>query len=363
MKVAVLARGINRPGGVGRLLSGYLSSLPAAAPDWDFVALTDEDLPPRFKAANLTEVLLPKSNPAVFDHILVPRAVREVGADVFLAMKNTVPARLKCPTVCVFLDLAYFALPKSYPFFDNLYMRAMFRHSARRASRIAAISRWTKEDVRNFLGGTAYEKTRVIYPGLEKKFRRLSEDEMDKARGRMPDLPERFALYAGNISPRKNLVRLLAAFETLDDDIALVITGHRRWKSNEFEAALGRARRKRNILVSGAVVMDDLCALYNLALFTVYPSLYEGFGFPVLESFACGTPVAASNAASIPEVAGDAGLLFEPRDIAAISDAIRRLAGDPGLGDQLVQRGTERLGRFTWQRASTEMVKVLEEVL
>ena len=198
------------------MLAGYLSSLPAAAPDWRFLAITDAPLPPTLRATNLEEIRLPKSNAAVFDHIRVPRAVRRASPDVFLATKNTVPKNLKCPAACMYLDLAYFAMPLSYPLIDNLYMRAMFRSSARRAARIVAISRHTAQDVKTYLGAAAFDKTRVVYPGISSAFREYSKEEKDAAALRFASLPERFVLYAGNISPRKNLDRhpnyILAAY-------------------------------------------------------------------------------------------------------------------------------------------------------
>ena len=315
MKVAVLARGLDRPGGVRRLLMGYLSHLPAAAPDWSFYAITDSALPPGASAPNLTEVRLPKTNAALFDHVRASKASREIGADVFLATKNSVPFGLSCPAVCVYLDLAYFARPQSYSVLDNLYMRAMFRRSGRQAERIIAISHSTCEDVNRFLGNEAAAKTVVVHPGVSERFRVYSCDELRGAARELEGLPKRFILYAGNISPRKNLARLLEASGALGGDVALVITGHRRWKSRAFDQALKRAGKHRKVVVLGGVQERMLPALYNLAEAAVYPSLYEGFGFPVLEAFACGTPVAASNASSIPEAAGEAALMFEPTDV------------------------------------------------
>lgn len=363
MKVAILARGLDRPGGVARLLSGYLSSLPPAAPDWQFFAITDSPLPEYARADNLHEVLLPRSHPAVFDHIRLPRAVRRLSPDVFLATKNTLPVGLSCPAVCVYLDLAYFAYPQAYRTLDNIYMRAMFRRSAHRATRIITISSSTRDDVGKFLSREAHDKARVVYPGLDTCFRMFDAPEKAAAGRRFPRLPKRFVLYAGNISPRKNLVRLIDAFQEIDASVGLVMTGHRTWKSALFDAALEKARHKREMMVLGPLSDEDLCALYNLAEAVVYPSLYEGFGFPVLESFACGTPVAASRRASIPEVAGDAALLFDPLDAVEISEALGRILRDAELADDLRQRGILRAQEFTWRRCAEGIVQVLQEAV
>jgi len=364
MRAALLARGAARAGGVGRLISGVISGLPGAArPEDCFLAITDAPLPEELRFPALEETVAGTSQPAIFDHFIVPRRARKWGADVFLATKNSLPPGLPCPSACIYLDLAYFALPSSYPPLDNLYMRAMFRRSARAARRIIAISESTRRDVGRFLSKEAMEKTRVVYPGIDERFRPFDGEELAAARQRFSDLPERFVLYAGDISPRKNLRRLLDAFSGLPREVGLVVTGHRAWKSAHVERALRAAALRREIFLLGGVPEGDLPALYNLAEASVYPSLYEGFGFPVLESMACGTPVAASNASSIPEAAGDAALLFDPHDPGAIREALSRLLEDPGLRERLSEKGRERASAFTWQRCAGMILELLREIV
>jgi hypothetical protein len=177
MRIAILARGMRRTGGVGRLLSGYVGSLPKAAPEDEFIVITDEPLPEPMRAANVTEVVIEKTNPVLFDHLEVPQAIRRASPDVLLATKNAVPVGLKCPVVCVFLDLAYFAMAEAYPFADNIYMRAMFRRSARVAARVIALSNSTRDDVGRFLGKKAMDKTVVAYPGVGLPFRKMPHAE------------------------------------------------------------------------------------------------------------------------------------------------------------------------------------------
>jgi glycosyltransferase involved in cell wall biosynthesis len=361
MRIAILARGVGRPGGVGRILDGLLSSLPAEAPEDEFLAFTDAPLPDRFARANLRGITLPAANAAVFDHHHVARAAADVKPDVFLATKNTVPAGLPCPAACIFLDLAYFAMPEAYPFVDRVYMRAMFRRSAAKAATIIAISEHTRDDVKRFLGDDAFLKTRVIYPGTAETFRVMNEGERVEARGSLSELPERFVLYAGNISPRKNLPRLLEAFEKVEARTALVLTGHRSWKARGFERALDAARKTRDVRVLGALDDEALAGLYNLATASVYPSMYEGFGFPVLEAFACGTPVAASSATSIPEVTGYAAALFDPFDTADIARAVQAVLSDESMRARMSEKGLARAREFTWRRAAREVLAALRE--
>lgn len=363
MRVAILARGMHRPGGVGRLITSLVKHLPRAAATDEFFVFTDHPMANALRAPNVSEVLLGSGNPAVFDHFEVPAAVKRVSPDVFLATKNSSPFGLKCPVVCIFLDLAYFALAEAYPFVDGLYMRAMFKRSAKVAARIVAISECTRDDVGRFLGKSAMDKTRVVYPGVGAPFTVLPEASRADGRRRIADLPERFVLYAGNISPRKNLRRLVEALEALDDSTGLVLSGHREWKSGSVRQAIGEVSRGRDVKVLGAMTDEDLALIYNLAVFSVYPSLYEGFGFPVIESFACGTPVAASAATSIPEAAGDAALLFDPEDVRSIADSMRRLDSDEGLRASLRDKGLQRAARFSWEKTAEGVLSSLREVV
>jgi len=362
MRVAILARGMRRAGGVGRLITGYVRSLPKASPRDEFFVLTDEALEGRDRQANVEEVLLGKANPAVFDHIQVPQAVRRISPDVFLATKNAVPLGLKCPVVCVFLDLAYFAMAQAYPLSDTIYARAMLKRSGRAAARIIAVSQSTRNDIAKFLGPKAVEKTRVVYSGVGEPFRVFDREEKAQARMMLGTLPERFILYAGNISPRKNVRKLIEAFSGLAPGVGLVLTGHREWKSPDLARTIEEVSSTREITVLGGLPDENMAGLYNAAEISVYPSLYEGFGFPVLESFACGTPVAASNATSIPEVAGDAAVLFDPMETKDIEAAMDRLLSDEGLRREMRERGLRRAAEFNWQRTAEMVLGVLREV-
>jgi glycosyltransferase involved in cell wall biosynthesis len=239
----------------------------------------------------------------------------------------------------------------------------MFRRSARAAARVVAISNWTKRDIGRFLGHDALEKTRVVYPGTESAFRSIEAEQRNWARNGPGELPPRFIVYAGEISPRKNLTRLLEAVANCSNDTALVLTGHRASRDAQFRRTMEAASRKREIRILGPQPDETLVVLYNLAQASVYPSLYEGFGFPVLESLACGTPVAASNATSIPEAAGDAAVFFDPTDVASITMAIERLLGDPGLRDELRAKGLRRAAQFTWEKSARGVLEVLRETL
>jgi glycosyltransferase involved in cell wall biosynthesis len=189
------------------------------------------------------------------------------------------------------------------------------------------------------------------------------------------DLPERFILYVGTIEPRKNLTALLEAYAALMErlsvcdlrpalsDVRLVIVGKKGWLYEGFFRRLHELGLEDRVLFTGYVPDEDLPAIYSAADLFVFPSLYEGFGLPVLEAMACGTPVIASNASSLPEVAGEAGIMIAPHDVRGLAEAMERLLMDKQLRAELRARGLERAKQFTWERAAAMTLEVYQDAL
>ena len=187
-------------------------------------------------------------------------------------------------------------------------------------------------------------------------------------------LPDRYLLFVGTIEPRKNLGRILTAFERLHATgltDALVIVGKRGWLYDDFFARLEGSPAKQAVIFPGFVPDADLPAVYAGAQALAFPSEFEGFGLPVLEAMACGTPVVCSNTSSLPEVAGDpsagsgqaAALLVDPLDVDALTDALRRVLSDPALATELRGRGLAQAARFSWARAAEETLAVYRRVM
>jgi glycosyltransferase involved in cell wall biosynthesis len=225
----------------------------------------------------------------------------------------------------------------------------------RRADRIIAISHATQRDLI-----AAYdvppEKVTVIHEAADPRFQPQPPEAVEAVRTRY-GLPERYLLSVGTIEPRKNLTRLLEAFEALHAEgltDALVVVGGRGWLYDDFFARLERSPAREAVLFPGYVPDADLPPIYAGAQALAFPSLYEGFGLPVLEAMACGAPVACSNTSSLPEVAGDAALLFDPHDVTAITQALHRLLSDDTLHADLQQRGRGRAATFSWDRVAAE---------
>lgn len=236
------------------------------------------------------------------------------------------------------------------------YLSMAVPRAARRADHILADSYATKSDLVRLL---AVPETRVsvVYPGLTLGFGLLSPEACALVRKKL-DLPERFLVFVSTLSPRKNLVRLLAAFALLVQhnriapDVSLILIGQRGWLDAEIFATIDAIQLGERVRWLRFVDDSDLPAVYNLAAATVYPSLYEGFGLPVIEALACGSPVITANNSSLPEAAGRACVLVDAFSVPSIADGIVRALADPTPRDQRRATGLAQAQRFTWAQAA-----------
>jgi glycosyltransferase involved in cell wall biosynthesis len=277
------------------------------------------------------------------------------GATLFHGMEHLLLPLDGIPTVLTVHDLIFERLPGHHKPLNRWYLRLTMPLFCRKATHIIAVSECTRRDL-TALYGVPAEKITVIPEAADGRFRPQSEESMDLARVSY-GLPDRYLLCVGTIEPRKNLTRLLTAWEPLyvaGEAPPLVIVGRRGWLNDDFFAALERSPVRDGVTFPGWVADDDLPAIYAAAEMFLFPSIYEGFGLPVLEAMASGAPVACSNATSIPEVAGDAALSFDPDDTEAIGDALRRGLSDAALRDDLRERGFRRATHFSWERAAKE---------
>lgn len=260
-------------------------------------------------------------------------------------------------------DLGYLIEPESHEPFHRKQLEWTTRWNCHAASGIIAVSESTRRDLVELLD-IPQEKIAVIPHGISPAFSPADPVAIDRLRASL-ELPQRYILAVGTIHPRKNLLRLIQAFEILagdDPELVLVLCGRPGWRGDEI---LDRARRSpfsARIRHVGYVGDADLPTLYSAASVTAFVSLYEGFGLPVLESMACGTPVVAANRSSLPELCGDAGILIDPSDAHQIADALARALHDENWRMSAVSRGRERSAMFTWQNCALQTLAFLREV-
>jgi glycosyltransferase involved in cell wall biosynthesis len=284
------------------------------------------------------------------------------GVDLFHATEHLLPRFSSVRTVFTLHDLIFLFHPETHKPLNRWFLTLMMPRFLRAADAVIAVSECTKRDAIRFYG-IPEEKITVIYEGVNPRFRPASPEAIAAVRARY-NLPEHFILYVGTIEPRKNLTALLEAFHHLlaTHDLRLVFVGKKGWLYEGFFRRLRELGLEDRVIFTGYVPDEDLPAIYSVADLFVFPSLYEGFGLPVLEAMACGVPVICSNTSSLPEVAGDAALLVDPTDVRALAGAMERALRDEAFRVTLRARGIERAQRFTWARAAQETMQVYENV-
>jgi glycosyltransferase involved in cell wall biosynthesis len=301
----------------------------------------------------------------------LPFRLARLAADVYHGPAVFLPLmKLGYRTVVTIHDLVSFLFPETVPRKYAVYMRLMTRLAVRSADRIIAVSNSTRDDLRRVLR-VPDEKVVVIHEAVAPEFASPPGADGIDAVAHRYGLRRPYCLFVGNVEPRKNLARLISAFGLLRARAErpgatrapqLVLVGTRGWLYNGILAAVDVQGGAPDIVFTGYVPPTDLPALYAGAACFVFPSLYEGFGLPVLEAMAAGAPVVASRVGAIPEVAGDAALLVDPRRPAELAEAIQTVLTDGALRARLVERGRGRARLFTWETVARQTLDVYESV-
>ncbi|MEP7288285.1 MAG: glycosyltransferase family 1 protein [Chloroflexota bacterium] len=292
----------------------------------------------------------------VWTHVLLPLKARHTKVDILHVPSPVMPLKAPCPTVISILDTTILQTPKKFPFWHRNYSRIFMPLSARNASMILTISEQSKRDIVDQLH-VAPDKVVVTYLAASEKFRPIAASAIAEVKERYN--LSTFILTVGTLEPRKNINRLLQAYASLQPTpYQLVHVGPKGWLYDDISNEVARLNLQNQARFLGRVPLDDLVALYNAASVFVYPSLYEGFGLPVLEAMCCGCPVITSNVSSLPEVLGDAGLLVDPSSVEAIANALRNVHADSNLADTMHSKGIARASLFSWQRCAEETIAV-----
>jgi glycosyltransferase involved in cell wall biosynthesis len=282
------------------------------------------------------------------------------GADIFHSPDFTLPPLLRARSVLTVHDLTFLHYPEHAPRGLVDYLSQVVPRSVRRANVVVADSESTRRDLIE-RWGTAPEKVRVVYAGVSADFSPVADPAKRAEVCSRYGIRAPFILTVGTLQPRKNHLRLVQAFSRLQmggahPDLTLAIAGGSGWQYDQVRAEVARLGPTERVRFAGFVQDADLPALYSSASVLAFPSLYEGFGLPVLEAMACGTPVVCSSASSLPEVAGDAALMVDPADTQALADAIDRALSDTGLREGMSRRGLAQAARFTWAAAAGSLL-------
>jgi glycosyltransferase involved in cell wall biosynthesis len=318
-------------------------------------------------SARITERVIPVANKVVWDQLAVPYLCWREGVDVVLHPKFTVPLLAPCRTAMVLHGAGWF-MPEVSRFWnrwDLRYLRLMMPVYCRRASAVLAVSRITK-DVFDDLFRLPDDKITTVYFGPGRQFRRVEDAEHLESIRSKYDLPDRFILTLSKYGDggRKNIDGILAAYERVHGTIPhQLVVGGKDCERYRSDYGIPNDGFGRDIRFPGWIDQADLPALYSLADLFLYPSHVEAFPIPITEALACGTPIVTSDANGLREIAGEAGLLVNPRDPADIAEAVRRALSDPELLRSLSARSLERSTMFSWEKCARETMAILESAV
>lgn len=347
---------VEQPTGTELYSRLLIDALLARAPDrWSFRLYFNR--PPRLPIRSPKPEIRHLPFPRLWTHGRLSWEMLTRPPDLLFVPAHVLPLITPRRSVVTVHDLGYRYFPETHPLRQRWYLGLTTRWHAREAAHLLADSEATKRDlIRRY--GARPDRITVAYPGLDPAVRRVTDAaEIARVKARY-GVEGAYVLYLGTLQPRKNLSRLIAAYRKSGLNEPLVLAGKRGWYYEQLIKEAGSGVR-----FIGYVDEADKPALLSGAQAFAFPSLYEGFGFPVLEAMACGVPVLCSNTSSLPEVAGDAALLVDPSSTADIAAGLQRLTRDVDLRQTLIARGLEQARRFTWEQCADTVLTVFEEVL
>ena len=302
--------------------------------------------------------------PRLWTHVRLSAEMVQSAPEVLFVPSHVLPVvHPRCSVVTVH-DLGYLYYPQAHTPWARRYLRWSTAFNAANAAHIVADSAATRDDLVK-QGLARPESITVAYPGLNPLFRAASDESLRRSVLERYQINYPYVLSVGTLHPRKNLGVILEALPELlkaGQDVHWVIAGKRGWLYESLFARMRELGLEDRVHFLGFVGDADLPALYSGAMAFLLPSLYEGFGFPVLEAMACGCPVLCSNVSSLPEVAGDAAVLLDPHNSAQWAQALASVLTDPVQRRTMVRRGQEQSARFTWHSCAATVLGVLEMV-
>jgi len=302
----------------------------------------------------------------LWENITLPLFLRKKGVDVFHGPAFMIPLlNGKIGAVVTIHDIVSFRMPSTIPKKYALYMQLLIRTVAKRANMVITVSEFNKRELMDCLN-VPESKIKVVHHGVSPMFKPdndAAKRELLKAKF---GVRKNYMLFVSNLEPRKNLVRLMEAFDQarakLNGEYQLVICGKKGWLYKEILKTYEKLRGQDDIIITNYVNEDDLLGLYQNADMFVFPTLYEGFGLPVLEAMASGAPVITSNVSSLPEIAGDAAELINPLNVEEISNAMLKLAASSDTRMEMRKKGFAQAAKFSWGETARRTLEVYNSI-
>ncbi len=349
--------------GIGWFTYQTLNHIVRNHPEHEFFFFFDRPYDPQFVfAPNVTPIVVhPQARHPILFYIWfewsIPMMLRKYKIDLFLSPDGYMSLSTKVPTCLVIHDLAFEHYPEHSVWSHRMYWRHYSPLFAKKAARIVTVSTFSKNDISTRYG-IEPSKIDVVYNGAHDEYKPLTVTERDDVKKKFADGCEYF-VFAGALHPRKNIVNLLKAFATFKKrqhtNMKLVIVGRMAWKYEEVEQMRAEMPFKEDVRWVGYMNVDELSKVMGGAYALVYASLFEGFGIPILEALQCGVPAIVSNTSSMPEVAGEAGLLVDPADVDDIANKMHLLYKDEALRNKLIANSQQQVKKFDWGRSAVNL--------
>jgi len=282
-------------------------------------------------------------------------------SDIYHFFNFTIPKNIKGKVINTIYDTVFISAPETMG--DRKELEE-YKYGAQKSDLIITISESAKNDIIKNLGVTE-DKIEIVHPGidLENYSQKYEKEELERIRKKY-NLPSEYILYLGTIEPRKNIERIIKAFikykEKVDDDLKFVIVGKKGWKYENIMKLI--ESMGTDIIITGYIDEEDKIPIYKLAQFFTFPSLYEGFGMPVLEAMAAGVPVVTSNVSSLPEVAGDAAILVDPLSEDEIFEAYKKIRSDSNYREEMIQKGYEQAKKYQWKYSAKKLEEIYDKI-
>lgn len=367
MHIGIDARFLQGPNtGVTNYLNNLLSGISRIDKDNDYtVFLSDRSYAPRVPSSGNFKVRVNTSNSFVWKNIWLPKEVKMLGIDLVHFPAYTGSIACVGNNVVTVHDLIHKVNPGWFSLKERLLINLPVSIAIKKADAIIADSESTKRDIIKYYN-LREDKITVTLLAADSTFSPINDiNRIDKLKKKY-SIDSDFILNVGVLFKRRNIERLIEAFALLRRDknssLKLVIAGPGR-KYFDLESIIGKNAVRGEVIYLGYVDQDDLPLLYNACTFFVYPSLYEGFGLPVLEAMSCSKPVITSNVSSLPEILGDSGILIDPYDTQSLYRAMHKLANDAKLREELGVRALERSKCFSWDKMAAETIQIYEDIL
>ncbi len=345
-------------GGIEWFTYECLKRITINNPEHSFYFIFDRNFNSKFIFSDNVQgiVLGPKAIHPVIWHYWMEHKVapflKSIKADIFISPDGALPINTDTPCLPVIHDINFMHRRRDLPFLKSIYFRKQFRKFAEKASRIATVSEYSKNDLIN-TWQLDPSRIDVVYNGVSEKF----FPQKDTDNNNRPEKP--YFLFVGNLSPRKNIPNLIRAYnrfrDRVQEEYQLVIAGERFFLNGEVDRLITNSDYKDEIILTGKKTPDELRLLYSNAIALVFVPWFEGFGIPLLEAMKCACPVICSDTTSMPEIAGDAAVLVKPDNPEMIADEMYRLISNPDIRESRIEIGYRQAEQFSWDNTASDL--------